>query len=139
VPGYFAPVNVSWGIENRSCAIRAIRSDRPERSRIECRRPGADANPYLVLAALVVSAADGLGRGASAPEPIVGDASERADLPPLPNSLEAALHAFRADEALRNGLGTEFSDYYAVSREWELKAWQQAVTEWERERYERAV
>ena len=139
VPGYFAPVNVSWGIENRSCAIRAIRSDRPERCRIECRRPGADANPYLVLAALVVSAADGLRRGAAAPEPIVGDASERADLPPLPSSLEAALRAFRADETLRNGLGSDFSDYYAVSREWELKAWQQAVTEWERERYERAV
>ena len=62
VPGWFAPVNVSWGLENRSCAVRAIRGERPERWRIECRRPGADANPYVALAALVASAADGIRR-----------------------------------------------------------------------------
>jgi glutamine synthetase len=139
VPGYFAPVNVSWGLENRSCAVRVIRSPRPERCRIECRRPGADANPYLALAALAVAAADGVARGARPPAPIEGDASERDDLPPLPTSLESALAAFEADGALRRGLGERFSDYYAVSRRWELKAWQQAVTGWERERYERAV
>ena len=139
VPGYFAPVNVSWGIENRSCALRVIRSDNPERSRLECRRPGADANPYLALAALVAAAADGLRRGAEAPEPIVGDASARDDLPPLPNSLESAVRAFEADAGLRRALGEEFSDYYLVSRAWELKAWQQAVSDWERERYERTV
>ena len=139
MPGYFAPVNVSWGLENRSCAVRVIRSPRPERCRIECRRPGADANPYLALAALAVAAADGVARGARPPAPIEGDASERDDLPPLPTSLESALAAFEADGALRRGLGERFSDYYAVSRRWELKAWQQAVTGWERERYERAV
>jgi glutamine synthetase len=134
VPGYFAPVNVSWGIENRSCALRVI-----EGSRIECRRPGADANPYLALAALVASAADGLRRGLEPPEPVVGDASARDDLPPLPNSLESALRVFEADEALRRALGEEFSEYYVVSRAWELKAWQQAVSDWERERYTRTV
>ena len=139
VPGYFAPVNVSWGVEIRSCAARVIASARPERCRIECRRPGADANPYLALAALVVAAADGLRREAEPPEPIVGDASARDDLPALPNSLESALLAFEADDVLRARLGEEFSDYYAVSRRWELKAWQEAVSDWERERYERAV
>lgn len=139
VPGYFAPVNVSWGVENRSCALRVIRSGRPERCRIECRRPGADANPYLALAALVVSAADGLRRGAAPPEPVVGDAYARADLPALPASLEAALAAFEADAVFRQALGERFADYFAVSRRWELKAWQQAVTDWERERYVRAV
>jgi glutamine synthetase len=139
VPGYFAPVNASWGLENRSCAIRVIRGDRAERCRIECRRPGADANPYLALAALVASAADGIRRGATPPPPVKGDASARADLPPLPTSLESALEAFEADGALRKALGERFSDYYAVSRAWELKAWQEAVSDWERERYERAV
>jgi glutamine synthetase len=139
IPGYFAPVNVSWGIENRSCALRLIRSDRPERNRIECRRPGADANPYLALAALVASAAAGIRGEAEPPEPIVGDASARDDLPPLPTSLESALRAFEADTDLRGALGDEFSEYYAVSRAWELKAWQQAVSDWERERYERTV
>ena len=139
MPGYFAPTNVSWGVENRSCAVRAIHSARSELNRLECRRPGADANPYLALAAIVASAADGLRRGAPPPEPVVGDAYSRTDLAALPASLEESLHAFQADGALRQALGEEFGDYYAVSRRWELKAWQQTVTEWERERYERSV
>lgn len=139
VPGWFAPVNVSWGTENRSAAVRAIVSEHPERCRIECRRPGADANPYLALAALVASAADGIRRGARPPEPLEGDVSDRPDVPPLPGSLESAVAAFRADGALRAALGEEFSDYFLVSREWELKAWRESVSDWERERYGRAV
>jgi glutamine synthetase len=139
VPGYFAPVNATWGLENRSTAVRVIRSARPERNRIECRRPGADANPYLALAALVASAVDGIKRGAKPPEPIVGDASARDDIPLLPRSLESALRAFAGDDVLRQALGTTFSDYYVVSRQWEVNAWQEAVSDWERERYERTV
>jgi glutamine synthetase len=136
VPGYFAPTNVSWGVENRSCAVRAIRSERAELCRFECRRPGADANPYLALAAITASATDGLRREASPPEPVTGDAYARDDLVPLPASLESALAAFEADAVLREALGQRFSDYYATSRRWELKAFQNAVTDWERSRYE---
>ena len=139
VPGWFAPTNLSWGVENRSCAVRAIRSERPELCRFECRRPGADANPYLALAAIAVAAADGLRRHASPPQAVVGDAYARADLAALPASLEESLRAFESDAALRRGLGEAFSDYYATSRRWELKAWQQAVSDWERDRYERSV
>jgi glutamine synthetase len=139
VPGWFAPVNASWGIENRSAALRVISAAKPERCRIECRRPGADANPYLALAALVVSAAEGIQGGAEPPAPVEGDAYARDDLPALPGSLESALTAFRADEGLRRALGETFSDYFAVSREWELRAWRESVSDWERERYERTV
>jgi len=139
VPGFFAPVNASWGLDNRSAAVRVIRSNDAGKCRIECRRPGADANPYLALAALVASAADGIARGAEPPPLVSGDAYARADLPALPGSLEAALVAFEADAPFRRLLGDRFSAYYAVSRRWELKAWQQVVTDWERERYERAV
>jgi glutamine synthetase len=139
VPGWFAPVNASWGLENRSTAVRAIRSSRPDLCRIECRRPGADANPYLALAALVASAADGIRRSADPPAPVEGDAYERADLPELPGSLESALRAFEQDDALKAALGQAFSEYYVTSRAWELKAWRETVTDWERERYERAV
>jgi len=139
VPGYFAPVNVSWGYENRSASVRAIHSPRPERSRLECRRPGADANPYLALAALVLAAGDGLRRELRPPEPLAGDVAGREDLPALPNSLESALAAFRADEGLRAALGAEFSRYYETGRAWELQAWQRAVSDWERERYVRTV
>ena len=138
VPGWFAPVNATWGEENRSCAVRVIRSDDPELWRFECRRPGADANPYLALAAVAAGAADGIERTASPPPPVVGDAYA-LDVPELPGSLDEALRAFRDDEDLRRALGEEFSDYYATTRAWELKAWRQTVTEWERERYERSV
>ncbi len=139
VPGYFAPVNASWGIENRSAAVRAIRPDQAERARIECRRPGADANPYLTLAALVASAADGIRRGLEPAPPVTGDASEQEGLPPLPRSLESALREFEADAGFRAMLGEEFCGYFAVSRAWELKAWQDSVSDWERQRYEGAV
>ena len=138
VPGWFAPINATWGYENRSCAVRAIRSARPELWRFECRRPGADANPYLVLAALGVSVADGIRRGASPPEPIEGDAYALG-LPELPGSLEAALRAFEDDPTLREALGRDFADYYVTSRTWELKAWRETVTDWERDRYDRSV
>ena len=139
VPGWFAPINATWGYENRSCAVRAIRSSRPELWRFECRRPGADANPYLALAAVAASAADGIRRSLKPPPPVEGDAYERPDLPALPGSLEAALRAFEEDDVLRRALGERFSDYFATSRAWELKAWRETVTDWERERYERSV
>lgn len=139
VPGWFAPINATWGYENRSCAVRAIRSARPELWRFECRRPGADANPYLALAAIAASAADGVRRRLTPPAPEQGDAYARTDLPLLPASLEAAVAAFQADAGLCSALGEGFSEYFVTSRVWELKAWQDTVTDWERERYIRAV
>ena len=138
VPGWFAPINATWGYDNRSCAVRAIRSDRPDLWRFECRRPGADANPYLAIAAIGASAADGIRNGAGPPEPVMGDAYAAA-LPELPSSLESALHAFETDDVLREALGKDFGDYYATSRRWELKAWRETVTDWERARYDRSV
>jgi glutamine synthetase len=139
VPGWFAPINATWGNENRSCAVRAITSDRPELWRFECRRPGADANPYLALAAIAASASDGIRNKAEPPPPIEGDAYALDDLPELPGSLEAALRAFDDDEVLRTALGDGFSEYYRTTRAWELKAWRETVTDWERERYGRSV
>jgi glutamine synthetase len=139
VPGWFAPINATWGYENRSCAVRAIRSARPELWRFECRRPGADANPYLALAAIAASAADGMRRDRTPPPAVEGDAYARSDLPELPGSLETALRAFEGDPVLRRALGERFSEYYATSRAWELRAWRETVTDWERERYGRAV
>jgi glutamine synthetase len=139
VPGWFAPINATWGYENRSCAVRAIRSERPELWRFECRRPGADANPYLALAAIAASAADGIRNKSEPPAPIEGDAYALEDRPELPGSLESALAAFDKDDVLRTALGDTFSTYYRTTRAWELKAWRETVTDWERERYGRSV
>ena len=70
---------------------------------------------------------------------MVGDAYSRSDLGVLPTSLEESLAAFARDDVLRRSLGETFSDYYATSRRWELRAWQETVTDWERERYDRSV
>lgn len=88
---------------------------------------------------LVAAAADGLRRGTTPPAPVTGDASVRHDLPALPSTLEAALSAWRADGELRAMLGEGFADYFATTRAWELRAWQEGVSDWERERYERTV
>jgi glutamine synthetase len=139
VPGWFAPINATWGYENRSCAVRVVRSSHPDLWRFECRRPGADANPYLALTAIAGSAADGIRRELTPRAPIEGDAYARSDLPELPGSLESAIRAFEDDPVFRQSIGAIFSDYYATSRVWELKAWRETVTDWERERYERSV
>ena len=140
VPGWFAPVNATWGVENRSCAVRAIvRADHPELCRLECRRPGADANPYLAIAAIAASAADGIKRELTPPDPIVGDAYARADVKELPGTLESALAAFESDDVLREALDERFSDYFVTSRRWEVKAFRETVTDWERDRYMRTV
>jgi glutamine synthetase len=140
VPGWFAPVNASWGIENRSCAVRAIvRKDHPELCRLECRRPGADANPYLAIAAVAASAADGIKRKLTPPAAIEGDAYARGELSELPGSLESAIGAFESDHVLREALDERFSDYFVTSRAWEVKAFRATVTDWERDRYMRTV
>jgi glutamine synthetase len=140
VPGFFAPTNVSWGLDNRTAAVRAILSG-PDKSRLEIRRPGADANPYLVLAAAVASILAGISAPLDPPPPYHGDASlaspEKAA--PLPNTLESALLQFKNDPSVESLLGKPFSSYFATSREWEIKAWQRAVTDWERKRYDQVV
>src|SRR6202162_2854416 len=140
VPGWVAPVNASWGVEKRSCAVRAIaRKDRPALCRLECRRPGADANSYVGVAAVAASAADGIKRKLSPPAAIEGDAYSRGELPELPGSLESAIRAFESDQGLRHALDERFSDYYVTSRAWEVKAFRETVTDWERDRYMRTV
>ncbi|NYI91333.1 glutamine synthetase [Amycolatopsis endophytica] len=130
VPGYFAPVRASCGTDDRSFALRALLRG-PSSSRFELRRPGADCNPYLTLAAIAASVHLGL------IEPSIPDRGglDRYD-EPLPSSLDGAVAEFRRrDAGLDKVLGAGFCEYYLRTREWELHAWQNAVTEWERERY----
>lgn len=137
LPSIFVPVNQSWGAENRFAAVRAITTS-PAASRLEIRRPGVDANPYLVLAGAVESALSGIAQKLIPPAPTVGDVTTlpTEEIPQLPTSLESALVAFRADPAVPDFFGSAFADYFAVTRQWELEAWRRAVSDWERERYE---
>lgn len=137
VPGFFAPVNAAWGVDNRSAALRAIVPEHADAKRIELRRPGADVNPYLAMSGLLASICLGIEGSLEPPEPLGRvDAASVADLASqLPCSLEEAIGTFSKDRAAQEALGQPFSDYFIATRQWELLAWQQAVSEWERERY----
>jgi glutamine synthetase len=88
---------------------------------------------------VVAAAADGIKRRLTPPAAIEGDAYARGELPELPGSLESAIQAFQADDAFRRALDERFSDYFVISRAWEVKAFRQTVTDWERDRYMRTV
>lgn len=132
VPGTWAPTNVTWGIDNRTTALRAIPSG-PKGTRVEHRLPGADANPYLSIAASLCSGLYGVEQALELPGPTAN--AYEADAPPLPRSLEEAVAAFRSSRAARQYFGEEFVEHYAATREWEVRQFRKAVTDWELERY----
>jgi glutamine synthetase len=130
VPGYFAPVTAACGPEDRSFALRALLRGESS-SRFELRRPGADCNPYLTLAAIATSVYLGLSADTV---PTRRDIDEHDGA--LPDSLESAIATFERREAgVDEVLGAAFCAHYLQTRRWELHAWQNAVSDWERQRY----
>ena len=135
----WTPENATWGTDNRTAALRAIAAPGPKAARLEHRRPGADANPYLLIAAMLAGGLHGIETAAEPPEPARGNAAEDPRSAPLPGSLPDAIAALRGSDLARELLGSEFVDHFALSRqvEWDLWAqWSSAqVTEWELRRY----
>jgi glutamine synthetase len=132
--GEFSGNGLSWGWDNRMVSCRVL-TETMDSTRLEWRVPGADVNPYLAIAGLLASAADGIWTGADPGEPI-GEDWERP-VPPLPSSLGEAVERFR-DSAFAGAIfGKDVVDHYAVAGAWEWQAFQapDAVTEWERRRY----
>jgi glutamine synthetase len=136
VPGAWAPVNATWGIDNRTTAVRAI-PGRRKSTRVELRLAGADINPYLAMAASLAAGLDGIERKLELPPPAVNAYS--GDAPPLPRTLAEATRLFRESHVAREWLGEEFVDHYARTREWEVRQYEKAVTDWELERYFESV
>src|SRR5260370_41469506 len=89
VPGVWAPRNASWGVENRTCAIRAIPGSASS-TRLEHRQPAADINPYIAMAAALASGLWGIEQKKAPPPPVQGDAAAQNDLPALPRTLREA-------------------------------------------------
>lgn len=136
VPGYWAPTTATWGIENRTCALRAIPGS-AKAQRVELRVPGADANPYLVLAAALAAGLTGIAEGWTPDTPITGNAY---DMPVdeerrLPASLWDAAQRLKGSATAREWFGDAFVDHYAATREWEEREFRRHVTDWERSRY----
>jgi glutamine synthetase len=140
VPGVWAPLNATWGVENRTCAIRVITGPGEKAVRAEYRQTAADINPYLALAASIGAGLYGIHHGVEPPKAVRGDATAEGTFgPALPGSLEAATRLLRESDGAREVLGEAFVDHYARTREWEIREHRKAVTSWELARYFEAV
>jgi glutamine synthetase len=136
VPGFWAPTASTWGVDNRTCAIRAILG-KPAAQRIEYRIAAADGNPYLVMAAALASGLHGIAEEIEPTNPIDGNAYESkgpARLK-LPETLWQAAQKLRRSRAARTWLGDSFVEHYAASREWEEREYRKAITDWQLKRY----
>jgi glutamine synthetase len=132
VPGAWAPINATWGVDNRTTAVRVIPS-RGKSGRVELRLTGADINPYIAMAASLAAGLDGIER--ELPLPPLTENAYTGDAPPLPQSLEEAVCKLRGSAIARSWLGDDFVDHYAATREWEVRQFAKAVTSWELARY----
>lgn len=134
VPGLWAPLVASWGIENRTCALRVIGCGDPKAVRIEHRQGAADINPYVAIAASIGAGLWGIEHELTPPEATQGDPGDSGPNS-VPRTLREALDAFAASQPARQLFGSEFVAHYAMTREWEARAFERAVTTWELERY----
>jgi glutamine synthetase len=136
VPGYWAPTCATWGVENRTCALRVIQGG-PKAQRVEYRIAAADINPYLALAVAIGSGLWGIEHRTEPDEPITGNAYEKK-LPAkrqLPRTLTEAAGRLEGSKAAHELFGTPFVEHFAASREWEERQFRSAVTDWELARY----
>jgi glutamine synthetase len=136
VPGFWAPLDATWGVENRTTAIRLIPGNEKSQ-RVEVRIGSADANPYLALAAALASGLHGIEQGLQ-PEPVVQGNAYEQTFPQelrLPLTLWEAAQRLRQSEAARTLFGAPFVEHFAATREWEERMFRRHVTDWELARY----
>src|SRR5438132_9503948 len=143
VEGTWAPLNTTWGMDNRTCSIRIINNGR-RAIRVENRVPGADANFYLVFAATLSSGPYGIEQKLELPARLDGNAYdaatvaralEKGHIRSLSRNLTEATDLFEKSEFAREYLGNDFVDHYTATRRWEVKEYEKAVTNWDRRRY----
>lgn len=137
-PEFFAPTNVSWGIDNRSSCLRVI-TDSRSATRLEHRRGGADFHPYLSIAASLDGGLHGIRNRIEPPAASTGAAYADADAQLFPASLREAAEALRGSAVAGEWYGKDFVDHYSASRLSELASYKalrdQHVPDWELARY----
>jgi len=136
IPGFWAPTDSTWGVENRTTALRVIPGS-AKSQRVEFRIAAADSNPYVILAAALGSGLWGI-ENKIEPEPAVtGNAYDRkfpARLA-LPRTLWDAAQRLKASKAARELFGDAFVEHYAATREWEEREFRKHISDWELSRY----
>ena len=134
-PGNHAPTEAAWGYDNRTTAIRIPESPSVAR-RIEHRVAGADANPYLVLAAVLAGIWHGIEKTLSPSDPIEGNAwDQEIDSPALPTTMDEAIAVFDKAEVLSEYLTAEFKTLFLATKQQEWSEFAKRVTEFELETY----
>jgi len=135
VDGYWAPTKVTWGIDNRTVALRVIPAG-PKSTRVEVRVSGSDINPYLALAASIGAGLWGIAQELPLEDaPVEGSAYMVEKAVRLPRTLQEATRGLSESKLAREILGEQFVDHYVRTREWEWRQFQDAVTDWELRRY----
>lgn len=138
VKGAWAPTAATWGVENRTTGIRVIPAG-PQAQRIECRVGGADGNPYLVAAAVLAAALQGIVDQLEPTPPVQGNAYDvQDDLPPgqqFPSNLRSAAERLSKSQVAVDYFGQEFVDHFVMSRLWECSEYDRHVNSWQLQRY----
>lgn len=131
--GTFAPTRLAWSIDNRTVGFRVV--GHGPALRVECRVPGADANPYLVYAALLAAGLDGIEKKTDPGAPFEGDAYSAGQLPRVPHTMADAIAALEASAFARDAFGPAVVDHVLHFARTELACYETAVTDFERARY----
>ncbi|MDI6411415.1 glutamine synthetase family protein [Streptomyces albus] len=131
VPGSFAPTAVAWGPDNRTCALRVV--GHGPGHRLENRVPGGDVNPYLAVAGMIAAGLHGIDNALELPPPCTGNAYD-GDAPHVPATLREAAGLWDASSLARDAFGSEVVDHYLNMARVEQRAFDTAVTDWERYR-----
>jgi glutamine synthetase len=129
-PESFAPTRVSWGWDNRTTAVRV--TGHGSGLHLEVRIPGADANPYLAVAAVLAACRRGIAQETQPPPAVTGNAYRQGDLPPLPADLPTSASAFQDSAAWADLLGKEVVSHYATAARIECDVAASEVTDVER-------
>jgi glutamine synthetase len=139
VPGVWAPLTATWGIENRTTALRIVGAG-TDAARVEVRQAAADINPYIAMAATLGAGLYGIENEIEPPPAIMGDAGEGGpERAKLPRTLAEATALLAESQKARQILGEGFIDHYVRTREWEVRQYERAVSDWELARYFEAI
>jgi len=136
IPGFWAPTDATWGVDNRTCALRVVQGSEHSQ-RVEYRVAAADCNPYLALAGAIASGLHGIEAELEPTPKIEGNAYEKT-FPKklaLPTTLWDAAQRLKGSGIARDMFGDTFVDHYAASREWEEREFRRHITDWEMQRY----
>ena len=135
VEGAWAPTTLTWGIDNRTVAIRALPGS-PKSARLETRVIGADVNPYLAMAACLASGLYGISQKMQLEQkPVSGNGYRDTSNGTLPRDLNEATQAMKNSEIAHELFGAGFIEHFSSTREWEWKQYARSVSDWELKRY----